>query len=294
MTTGIKQAIAGLVFTSCRDLDIVEIANHAAGCIEGLGHRITGTHILSDTRARVITDQIELTLSAEEDITFATLPAPAPAFLSVRLAAREDAHMTRFKRDSVLARTLQKLHELLAPDFVKWTGSDVLLSSVDFARAVGLTPQRQAAGGKIRPRRVISHKPLPDIEETNDTLQRRISDQDPAIFGNATTPDRLRKVFTEDWIDPDLVAEQAAAEAQARDMEDIETAAPLRLSAWLISFAVALFALPVGVMLLILNLAKGENLRLASQTAALTGTFIALQSYGTMANAMNTIQGLIG
>ncbi|MBZ0122476.1 MAG: hypothetical protein K8F31_01155, partial [Roseovarius sp.] len=92
----------------------------------------------------------------------------------------------------------------------------------------------------------------------------------------------------------DLLAEQAAAEAQARDLEDIETTAPLRLSAWLISFAVALFALPVGVMLLILNLAKGENLRLASQTAALTGTFIALQSYGTMAHAMNTLQGLIG
>lgn len=294
MTTGITQAIAGLVFTSCRDLDIVEIANHAAGCIEGLGHRITGTHILSDSRARVITDQIELTLSAEEDIVFSTLPAPAGAFLSVRLIARDATRTTRFTRDSVLARTLQKLHELLDPDYVKWTGSDVLLSAADFARAVGLTPPRPAADGRIRPRRVTSHKRLPDIEETNDTLQRRISDQDPAIFGNASTPDRLRKVFTEDWIDPDLLAEQAAAEAQARDLEDIETTAPLRLSAWLISFAVALFALPVGVMLLILNLAKGENLRLASQTAALTGTFIALQSYGTMAHAMNTLQGLIG
>lgn len=292
MATGITQAIAGLVFTSGRDLDIVEIANHAAGCIEGLGHRITGTHILSDTRARVITDQIELTLSAEEDVSFATLPAPAGMFLSVRIAARDAAQLTRFTRDSVLARTLQKLHELLEPDYVKWNGSDVLLAATDFARAVGLRQPRPT--GKVRPRRVISHKRLPDIEETNDTLQRRISNQDPAIFGNATTPDRLRKVFTEDWIDPDLVAEQAAAEAQARDMEDIETAAPLRLSAWLISFAVALFALPVGVMLLILNLAKGENLRLASQTAALTGTFIALQSYGTMANAMNAIQGLIG
>ncbi|MCZ7675577.1 MAG: hypothetical protein M5U35_06525 [Roseovarius sp.] len=293
MNTSNTQATAGLVFTSGRDLDIVEAANHAAGCIEALGHRVTGTHVLSDTRARVITDQIELVLWTEEDVSFAALPEPAGVFLSVRLALRGEARLTRFTRDSIIARTLQKLHELLAPDFVKWIGTDVLLPAADFARAVGLTPSRTAVQGPVRPRRVTSRSSLPDIEETNDTLQRRFSDQDPAIFSNATAPDRLRKVFTEDWIDPDLLAEQAAAEAQARDLEDIETTAPLRLSAWLISFAVALFALPIGVTLLILNLAKGENLRLASQTAALTGTFLALQSFGTMASAMTVLKGLV-
>ena len=89
-------------------------------------------------------------------------------------------------------------------------------------------------------------------------------------------------------------ASEAAAEKVARDKEDIVRAAPLRLSAWMLSFAVALFALPLGVMLLVLNCAKGENLRLASQTAALTGTFIGFQTFGTTAHAMTALQGFIG
>lgn len=294
MTTGNTQATTGLVFKTGRDLDIVQIANHAAGCIDALGHRVTGTHILSDTCARVVTDRIELMLVAEDDTEFTALRDPAGTFLELRLAARGASHLPRFTRDSVLARTLQKLHELLDPDFVKWIDADVLLPAPDFARAVGLTSKRPVAGGRVLPRRIARARRLPDIEETNASLQRRISDQDPTIFGNASEPDRLRKVFTEDWIDPNQLAEQAASEAQAREMEDIETTAPLRLSAWLISFAVTLFVLPVGVMLLILNLAKGENLRLASQTAALTGTFIALQSFGTMASAMTALKGLVG
>lgn len=294
MTTGNTQATTGLVFKTGRDLDIVQIANHAAGCIDALGHRVTGTHVLSDTRARVITDRIELVLAVEEDVTFTALREPAATFLKLRLAARGASHLPRFTRDSVLARTLQKLYELLDPDFVKWIGADVLLPAPDFARAVGLTVKQPAAGDRILPCRIAGARRLPDVEETNACLQRRISDHDPAIFGNAAEPDRLRKVFTEDWIDPDQLAQQAASEAQARELQDIETTAPLRLSAWLISFAVALFVLPVGVMLLILNLAKGENLRLASQTAALTGTFIALQSFGTMASAMTALKGLAG
>ena len=60
------------------------------------------------------------------------------------------------------------------------------------------------------------------------------------------------------------------------------------------SIAVAVYALPVGLPLLIINLVKGENLHLSSQTAALTGTFIALQSSGSMAQAMGVVDRLLG
>jgi hypothetical protein len=56
---------------------------------------------------------------------------------------------------------------------------------------------------------------------------------------------------------------------------------------------VALLCLPVGITLLLINMLRGENLRLSSQTAALTGTFITLQATGSMAQAADTLQMLL-
>ncbi|MEQ8876951.1 MAG: hypothetical protein RIC49_11145 [Phycisphaerales bacterium] len=294
MTTGNTWATAGLAFSRFRPLDIVEIANHVVGSFEALGHRVLGSHILSGNRALVTTEQLELYLTTKENVSLAALPAPSPAYLAVAVASKDDRRTSTFSRDSALARVLQKLCSELTPDFVKWIDTDVVLSAADFARATGLSPAAPAQPRKITPRRVTCAGTLPDIEETNDLLQRRITSQDPAIFDHAASPDRLRRVFTENWVDPDILASEAAAEKVARDKEDIERAAPLRLSAWMLSFAVALFALPLGIMLLVLNCAKGENLRLASQTAALTGTFIGFQTFGTTAHAMTALQGFIG
>ena len=61
----------------------------------------------------------------------------------------------------------------------------------------------------------------------------------------------------------------------------------------MIPAALLLVALPVGVALLLVNLIKGENLRLSSQTAALTGTFVAFQSVGLTASAVAILQQLI-
>jgi len=297
MDTGNIQATAGLGFRVCQDLDIVEVANHTAAGIEALGHRVTGTHILSDTSARVATAGFSLTLSAADEVLLATLPRPVGTFLAIAVAPTDgQGHVSRFFRDSLLARLLQKLLELLEPDFVKWVDTDVLLGAEDFAHAVGLNPRSDRSAGKIRPRRPACRKRLPDIEETNEKLQQRIRDHDPAIFGPESAHDRLREIFSDGWIGPEILAAQTAAAQSARtaETEDIVTTAPLRLSTWLVSFAVTLFALPVGITLLVLNLVKGENLRLSLQAAALTGTFIALQAFGTMAHAMTTLKDLIG
>jgi len=294
MTTGNTWATAGLAFCQSRPLDITDIANDVVGSFEALGHRVLGSHILSGSRALVTTEQLELYLTLQDDVTLAALPAPSPAYLAVAVASKDDRRTSTFSRDSALARILQKLFTELTPDFVKWIDTDVVLPAADFARATGLAPAAPVQPRKITPRRVTCARSLPDIEETNNLLQQRITSQDPAIFDHAAAPDRLRKVFTENWVDPDILATEAAAEKIAREQADIERSAPLRLSAWLLSFAVALFALPLGIMLLVLNCAKGENLRLASQTAALTGTFIGFQTLGTTAHAMSVLQGFIG
>jgi len=55
-----------------------------------------------------------------------------------------------------------------------------------------------------------------------------------------------------------------------------------------------LFALPVAAALAVINLLRGENMRLASQTAALTGTFVVLTAHGQIAQAAQLLGMLAG
>lgn len=294
MSTNKTWAKAGLVFMSGRDLDIVQVANDVVASVEALGHRVTGVHILSDTRAHICVADHEIHLALDSDVELSALTEPAARYLAMSIANVAPRSTSRFLRDSLLARALQSLHNALEPDFVKWIDTDVLLTSADFASAAGAGNAAARQRDKVRPRRVVPAKALPDVEETNAILQDRITNHDPAIFNSQSSPERLREIFTDDWVNPHKLAAEAASEALIREEEDIEREAPLRLSAWMLSFAVTLFALPVGITLLILNLTKGENLRLASQTAALTGTFIAFQTYGTTASAMEALQTFLG
>ena len=294
MNTSKKWANAGLVFVDGCDLDIVEAANLVVSGFETLGQRVASVHIHSDTSALVTTDTHRLELSIDEDVLTHGLTAPAAVVLNVRIAQSDQPSTKRFAGDSLLARALQGLNDQLCPDFVKWIDSDVLLPSAAFASATGgavRAKHDRAAAGKARRSSAIS---LPDVDETNEILQRRISNHDPVIVDGQSEPEHLRKIFSENWVDPHTQAAREMNAMKAREEEDIEKEAPLRLSAWMISFAVTLFALPLGVALMVLNLMKGENLRLASQTAALTGTFLSLQASGASAHALVALQHMIG
>ncbi|MEL7279551.1 MAG: hypothetical protein AAFY35_12460 [Pseudomonadota bacterium] len=291
MADALTSGTAGLIFLKDRDIDIVAAANHVARGFEAMGHHLTGVHILSDTSAQVGTNSHDLTLDLREDYTSDVLAETAQICLRVKLADHQAARASQFARDAILARCLQTLNAALCPDYIQWKDANFLLPSDRFAAATQCeetSEPDQTVGADD-----TSHQALPDIEATHAVLQNRLSNQDPDIFNNQTAPERLREMFADGWVDPAVLAAQEATEAYAREMEDIEKAAPLRLSAWFFSFAVVLIALPVGVALLIVNFAKGENLRLSSQTAALTGIFVAFQSMGTTANAMAALQQLV-
>ena len=293
MTKTECSATAGLVFTTVRDLDIVRLANHVMNSVGGLGLRVTGTHILSDTSAMVTVCGHEIHLEITDDVALPTLPAPAASYLSVSIAGTGPRAASTFARDSIIARVLQTLHRDLRPAYVKWIDTEVLLASADFAHAIGPGPGAPESAETPFRASAVTRISLPDIEETNAILQRRLTDCDPVIFDLASSPDRVRDFFSNPR-DPWSETMATDADGPPQDLQDIEHAAPRRLSAWLMSFAVALFALPVGVALMVLNLLKGENLRLASQTAALTGTFIALQAYGSTAHALGLLRAFLG
>jgi hypothetical protein len=278
---------------SDRDVDIVAVANLVAGSFEATGHRVTGIHILSDTTAQVSADHHACSLDIREDVSLPGSSDRASVFISLRLLSPAKGQRAQFARDALLARALQALNDDLNPNFVQWIDSDLLLPGQTFAAATRTGKAVRTIKADVAERRIRSTKALPDVETTNAVLQDRISQHDPIIFDMQSSPERLKQIFSEGWIDPGVLADKAAEEAYAREIEDIEQEAPLRLSAWMFSFAVTFLALPIGVALLILNLAKGENLRLASQTAALTGTFVALQAVGATAETVTALQNLV-
>lgn len=289
MTESSNLGKACLVFLKDRDIDIVAAANHTARGLEAMGHRIEGVHIVSDDHAQVSTQTHDTMLQLQPDFRPAYASETADLCLTVTMHCHCIDRMSQFTLDAMLARVLQALNETLEPDFVQWKETDVLLPSAQFARATKGEETQKDAHGLATTQRTDTRKSLPDVEDINAVLQSRIGNHDPDIFDAGTASDQILETLSDGWIDPSVVAEQEAALAHAREVEDIEDAAPLRLSAWFMSFAVVLFALPIGVALVIVNMAKGENLRLSSQTAALTGTFVAFQTLGTTASALETI-----
>jgi hypothetical protein len=286
-------ARAGLIFLNPRQLDIERLANRVVAHCETLGHRTEAVHILSDTSAYICLEAHEISLSLQTEMKFAAIPHPVGTYLGISIANVPPDDGARFSRDSLLARSLQALHAETRPDYVRWIDSDVLLTSEVFASAAGPTRdetvRKVIAGPAHRTSRLDN---LPDIEATNAVLQKRLADQDPVIFDQHSAPDRLRKVFSEGAAAPCSLGLEAPQPSKAR-AHVAETHPLRRLSAWFISIAVLIMALPVGIALLVFNIIRGENLRVACQTAALTGTFVSLQSLQAGATTMETLKRLL-
>ncbi|WP_120501373.1 hypothetical protein [Roseovarius sp. EL26] len=281
---------SGLVFLGYRDLDIVKIANRVAHSFEALEEKVTSVRVLSDICAIVSTADHVVRLAICEDIEIATLQTPAEFFLAVQIKPNLDETgipgSTPLKTDSVLAHTLTLLHWALSPDYVKWIGRTAVLSSADFIKATTQPEDHESLVLQQGTTPVSRAKVLPEIEETADILQQRLLARQSVTDQDHARNSDLRAIFQENY---PTESNRAAIVVNAIRHSDLQ-----RLSAWLMSFSVSLFCLPIGLALIVFNLIKGEDLRLSSQAAALTGTFIAFNAYGTTAQAMGAIQHLVG
>ena len=283
MTSTAHKVTSGLVFLGMRTIDIVMIGNRVCATLDRLYAQVGGFSVQSDDRVTIRTADFELCIDNKADCHVPTLERPAAHFLALTLTPFEPTNEDDGPcNQSIMAHVLQTLHLGLSPDYVQWIDPRALLSSADFEMATTL-PEREPTleelsfddgteAAKTKPRRHI----LPGIEETNLILQARLRSADP-IEG------ALRATFREDLIDRPAI------------VDDIrEKTTPLRLAVWLLTITLGLFALPMAAALAVFNLLRGENLRLTSQTAALTGTFIAFQTFGTTANAMSALQSMLG
>ena len=293
MSTATNWLSSGLAFLGTRSVDIVAVSNRVSNTFDTLGQAVSGIRILSDGSAQVSSQHHEIKVELHEGYRLTGLGQPVALYLSVEAARRTNEPPEGTPAlDSLLAHALKALQRMLSADYVQWTQPGMLLNNADFVMA---TTQIQDV--PVRPRRVETDRSataehrcqrLPSIEETNERLQKRLTQRE-ALEATGAEPDQLRAIFAA----CDAAEAKEAGDDTSSGVEDIrEETAPLRLAVWMMSFIIALFALPVAAALIVVNLVKGENLRLASQTAALTGTFVAFQAYGTTAQAMTVLQSI--
>lgn len=282
MDTTSYRVTAGLLFLNGRDFDMAALVCRVGETLERLGTRVTERRCLSDELAVIRTGDFDCRLQHDGPCDLARLARPAETRLMLTLLREGGLPSADHRRmQAVIAHLLADLQGVLAPDYVQWTDPDAVLTRDEFRAAVVGTaalPVPERVAPKVRRR-----KRLPDVESVYAGLRETI----PGQARSSDEGDRLAALRAA-FRDPDPEAGDVADDMPLR-----EPTAPLRLAVWLMTITQGLFALPVAAALAVVNLLRGENLRLTSQMSALTGLFMVLASTGQIAQAADLMQALL-
>ncbi|MFN3211125.1 MAG: hypothetical protein ACE369_19430 [Roseovarius sp.] len=292
-----KRVMAGLIFQGQCRIDLLDAVTHAADTLKQLGQKVRSLGFLSELDAGVESDRMRVCMTLCENIELPAFGGTADVLLRITVSrarnAPEDTPAS-LSLDAVLARVAIDLSDHLRPTHLQWIEDDAILSAEEIAFAktaslpadpalVAVDTQSDKHDAQIRKARAA----LTGIDDLHDVLDDRLERTPPpdnAVFAySAVSSDNL-----EDGIIDEFPAATASQIETITDGNDT-----MRLSAWLLSIAVACIALPIGVALVIINLVKGENLRLVSQTAALSGLFVSFQANGATATALQAVQDLL-
>lgn len=232
-------------------------------------------------------------------VTIVKLPTDLPSL--------REAERSTVTAHSALALATLELAQALDPDYVQWLQPDMMLQTSSFLSVLEkVTPRRvssaerdaRAAERRRRPSPVLPlaqtaatpvARLFPDIEDTCSRIesQTRVALQgDPATAEDVASQRYLRAVFRrEDEIEPEALHE--AAEPVSDEPSTVS-----RLATWAVSVLVSLISLPIGLALMVYNLLRGEDLRLALTALALTGLISGLAAMGVMDRAVSTISAM--
>lgn len=282
--------MAGLIFHGEESIDLLDVMTLTTGALKEIGQEVTRRSILSEMDARVETDRYRICLTLSANMVLPTLDDAADALLRIDVCRRDgatDALGRDLAVDAVLARVVIGLNEHLQPTYLQWVDEKAIISAAEVAAATKLTedptPGTPVGRSKVAPSRAA----LSGIDELHATLDDRLERTPPPEPFMIALP-IANDIAVEDGIIEDVPEFSEMTIENIRDDSD-----KLRMSAWILSIAVACIALPVGLALMIINLVKGENVRLASQMAALSGLFVSFQANGATATALQTVQNAL-
>jgi len=283
MTPSSHKVTAGLVFLGNRTFDMAAMICRTAETLEHLGERVTERRLLSEEIAvvRAAGFDCRLQIAGPCDLTRFEKTA-ARCFLITLLREGRVQPGEHERLQAVIAHLLARLQATLLPDYVQWTDPDAVLTRAEFCAAVANTAAMPVPARTPRPKQRRSRH-LPDVEAAYAELRAQM----PGLERVDTEQERLEALRAA-FRDPEPEARTEIAPDDLREPTE-----PLRLAVWMMTITLGLFALPVAAALAVINLLRGENLRLTSQAAALTGFFMVLSSTGQIAQAAGVLQSVI-
>lgn len=231
-------------------------------------------------------------------VTIVKLPSDLPSL--------REAERSTVTAHAALALATLELAQALDPDYVQWLQPDMMLQTSSFLSVLEkVTPRRvssaeRAAERRRRPNPVLPlaqtaatpvSRLFPDIEDTAARIesQTRVEMHPASHLSEDSANQRyLRAVFRrEDEMEPPA----ALAPEPGLPASD-EPSTVSRLATWAVSVLVSLISLPIGLALMVYNLLRGEDLRLALTALALTGLFSGMVALGLMERAVATIAAM--
>ena len=229
-------------------------------------------------------------------VTIVKLPSDLPSL--------REAERSTVTAHSALALATLELAQTLDPEYVQWLQPDMMLQTSSFLSVLEkVTPRRVSAAERAaeRRRRPSPVLPLaqtaatpvsrlfPDIEDTASRIesQTRVEMHPAGSLSEDSANQRyLRAVFRrEDEMAPPV--EPAPAPPPSDEPGTVS-----RLATWAVSVVVSMISLPIGLALMVYNLLRGEDLRLALTALALTGLFSGMVALGMMERVVTTISAL--
>ncbi len=204
----------------------------------------------------------------------------AEAKMAIRVTVAPQANKAAEDNAAVMARLAGLVHSLasyLSPDFIAWTGAKVFVPTPDFLKAVA----------PVRPRRPL--RSAQTYQNTARGWRKTAANVDVPLTDPKTgapetvnahlyrTEQELRCAMTSE------IAETERAHAKATRGEPVEPPVEARLTGWALS-------LPVAASLAVYNVARGEDVRVASLAMGVMGLFASLNSMGV---EFNIFAGLI-
>ena len=258
---------------------------------------------LGDARQQRDPSELDLnTPTLTLTITIIKRPADLPSL--------REAKRSTVTAHSALALATLELAQVLDPDFVQWLQPDMMLKTSSFLSVLEkVTPRRISTADldsndeierRKRPSPVLPFSKnqanrvsslFPDIEDTYERLDSHTRLATASMPSSAREENSNQRYLTAVFKHEDHDA-PVDADVVAPDLPAAEPGTTSRLATWAVSLVISLISLPVGIALMVYNLIRGEDLRLALTALALTGLFTGLARLGFAEQAMATLSGL--